>query len=28
LGALTSPSAVDLRTDIPVFVPSGLPVRD
>ena len=28
LYALTSPSAVDLRADIPAAVPSGLPVRE
>ena len=28
LQALTSPSAVDLRADIPAAVPSGLPVRE
>jgi cytochrome c peroxidase len=28
LQTLTSPSAVDLRADIPAAVPSGLPVRD
>jgi cytochrome c peroxidase len=28
LQTLTSPSAIDLRADIPAAVPSGLPVRD
>ena len=28
LHALTSPSAIDLSSDIPASVPSGLPVRE
>jgi cytochrome c peroxidase len=28
LYALTSPSAIDLSSDIPTSVPSGLPIRD